>query len=227
MCASTAAKLGTVGWFLALIVGYPALVSRYPGLFPAWLPGWFVFVGGFAGGGFVLKGLDSWRWHRLVSSIGLEPTWDSVLTVVTPVGGYTGEFEGRQVTLRHSSNQTSTFSWTTVTTPHEGRSGGVIRVRRTGLGGIPDSELPPAVGLEGEALTGQFDVYADDPALAREILRGRVGTLLVDAAAVDELEVSEDTVVSRQRGQPFDADVLRTQMAVAAAVADAVEATSE
>jgi hypothetical protein len=80
MCASRPAKLGAVGWFLALVAGFPYLLRRYPGLVPEWLPYWAVLAvvaAGFVGGGFLLKGLDLWRWHRLATSMGLERMSDA------------------------------------------------------------------------------------------------------------------------------------------------------
>ena len=179
MCASTAAKVGAVAWFLALVVGFPLLVNRHPGAFPEWLPSWFflaVVAAGFAGGGLLLKGLDLWRWHRLATSMGLERMGDAAAEEgFNPLEAYHGTFEGRQVTLDHVGNQSSEASdWTRVAAAHDGDPGGRLVVRERGLGGVPDSEFPPAVEVRDDALSDRFHVYCADAALAREVLAGPV-----------------------------------------------------
>ena len=228
MCASTAAKVGAVGWFLALVVGFPLLVRRYPGALPEWLPSWFVLAvvaAGFAGGGFLLKGLDLWRWHRLATSMGLERMGDAAAEEgFNPLEAYHGTFEGRQVTLDHVGNQSSEASdWTRVAAAHDGR----LVVRERGLGGVPESEFPPAVEVRDDALSDRSHVYCADAALAREVLAGPVRELLVGANAVDQVTVTGGRVESKQRLQPFDAAVLRTHMRVATRVADAVETATD
>lgn len=232
MCASTTAKVAAVGWFLALVVGFPYAVNRYPGLVPAWLPSWFfpaVMVVGFVGGGFILKGLDLWRWHRLATSMGLERLGNAAAEEgFNPLEAYRGEFEGRQVTLDHVGNQSSEASdWTRVTAPHDGAVGGRLVVRERGLGGVPESELPPAVALPDDELTERFDIYSEDAPFARAVLSGHVGDRLLDAEPVDEVAVGDGTVTSKQRLQPFDAAVIRIHMRVATAVADAVETATD
>jgi hypothetical protein len=133
-----------VGWFLALVVGFPLLVNRHPGAFPEWLPSWFflaVVAIGFVGGGLLLKGLDLWRWHRLATSMGLERMGDAAAEEgFNPLEAYRGTFEGRQVTLDHVGNQSSEASdWTRVTAPHDGDPGGRLVVRERGLGGVSPS----------------------------------------------------------------------------------------
>jgi len=232
MCASTAAKVGAVVWFLALVVGFPLLVRRYPGALPEWLPSWFflaVVAAGFAGGGFLLKGLDLWRWHRLATSMGLERMGDAAAEEgFNSLEAYRGTFEGRQVTLDHVGNQSSEASdWTRVAAAHDGDPGGRLVVRERGLGGVPDSEFPPAVEIRDDALSDRFHVYCGDAALAREVLAGPVRKLLVGADAVDQVTVTGGRVESKQRLQPFDAAVVRTHMRVATRVADAVETATD
>ena len=232
MCASTAAKVGEGGWFLALVVGFPLLVRRYPGALPEWLPSWFflaVIAVGFVGGGLLLKGLDLWRWHRLATSMGLERMGDAAAEEgFNPLEAYRGTFEGRQVTLDHVGNQSSEASdWTRVTAPHDGDPGGRLVVRERGLGGVPESEFPPVVEVRNDALSDRFHVYCADAALAREVLADPVRELLVGADAVDQVIVTGGQVESKQRLQPFDAAVLRTHMRVATRVADAVETATD
>ena len=232
MCASTAAKVGAVGWFLALVVGFPLLVNRHPGAFPEWLPSWFflaVVAVGFVGGGLLLKGLDLWWWHRLATSMGLERMGDAAAEEgFNPLEAYRGTFEGWQVTLDHVGNQSSEASdWTRVTAPHDGDPGGRLVVRERGLGGVPESEFPPPVEVRDDALSDRFHVYCADAALAREVLADPVRELLVGADAVDQVIVTGGQVESKQRLQPFDAAVLRTHMRVATRVTDAVETATD
>ena len=140
---------------------------------------------------------------------------------------YRGEFESRQVTLDRVGTQENVASdWTRVAARHDGDPGGPLVVRERGLGGVPESEFPPSVDVRNGALTDRFNVYCEDAGFARDVLAGHVRELLVDADEVDEVKVDDDTVVSRQRLQTFDADVVREHMRVAAGVADAVEAAS-
>ena len=232
MCASTTAKVAAVGWFLALFVGVPYVGSRYPGLLPAWLPSWFfmaVIAVGFVAGGFLLKRLDLWRWHRLATSMGLQRMDGNTAADAgfNSMEAYRGEFESRQVTLDHVGTQENVASdWTRVAARHDGDPGGPLVVRERGLGGVPESEFPPSVDVRNGALTDRFNVYCEDAGFARDVLAGHVRELLVDADEVDEVKVDDDTVVSRQRLQTFDADVIREHMRVAAGVADAVETAS-
>lgn len=231
MCASTTAKVGALGWFLTLFVGVPYLTRTYPWLVPEWVPSWVVLAVmaiGFVGGGFLLKGLDLWRWHRLAGSFGLERIGSAAADEgYNPVEAYRGEFEGRQVTLDHTGDQESTASnWTRVVARHDGDPGAELVVRDRGLGGVLESESPSSVDIQDEAFSDRFDVDCEDDAFARDVLAGHVRDLLVDAGPVDELRVTEDTVVSEQRLQPFDADVIRTHMRVATGVAEAVETAS-
>jgi len=232
MCASTTAKLGALAWFLTLVVAVPYATNRYPGLLPEWVPSWVVLAlmaVGFVGGGFLLKGLDLWRWHRLAGSLGLQRMGGTAAADegFSPMEAHRGEFESRQVTLDHIGTQSSEASdWTRVTAAHDGAPAASLVVRERGLGGVPESEFPPSVDVQDGALTDRFQVYCEDSTFARDVLAGHVRELLVDAEAVDEVKVTDDTVVSRQRLQPFDADVIRTHMRVATGVADAVETAS-
>lgn len=229
MCASTTAKVAAVGWFLTLVVGVPYLTNSYPGLVPEWVPSWVVLAAvgaGFVGGGFLLKGLDLWRWHRLATSMGLKRMDGNTAADegFSPLEAYRGEFEGRQVTLDHVGNQSSEApDWTRVAARHEGAFDAPLVVRERGLGGVPESEFPPAVEVRDSALSDRFHVYCAAPDVARDVLSGHVRELLVDADAVDQVTVTDDRVVSKQKLQPFDADVIRSHMRVATDVADAVE----
>lgn len=186
-----------------------------------------VIAVGFVGGGFLLKGLDLWRWHRLAGSLGLRRMGNAAEEGFNALEAYRGEFEGRVVTLDHIGDQSSEASdWTRVAARHEGDPGGPLVVRERGLGGVPESEFPPSVDVQDEALTDRFNVYCEDAGFARDVLAGHVRNLLVDAEAVDQVTVTDDTVVSKQRLQPFDADVIRPHMRVATGVADAVETAS-
>jgi hypothetical protein len=229
MCASTTAKVGAVGWFLALVVGFPYLLRRYPRLITEGLPSWVVLAVmgiGFVGAGFILKGLDLWRWHRLATSMGLE-RMGGAEEGFNPMAAYRGEFEGQQVTLDHIGNQSAEASnWTRVTAFHDADPEARVVIRERGLGGTPAEEFPPSVDVADAELTDRFHVYAPDAALAREVLRGAVRETLVGAEAVDQVRVAEGRVVSKQRLQSFDREVLRTHMRVAVTVADAVESAS-
>ena len=99
-------------------------------------------------------------------------------------------------------------------------------IRERGLGGTPAEEFPPSVDVADAELTDRFHVYAPDAALAREVLRGAVRGTLVGAEVVDQVRVAEGRVVSKQRLQSFDREVLRTHMRVAVTVADAVDSAS-
>jgi hypothetical protein len=189
MCASTTAKVAAVGWFLTLVVAFPYVANRYPGLFPEWLPSWAflaIVAVGFVGGSFLLEGLDLWRWHRLATSMGLKRMGSAAADKgFNPMEAYRGEFEGRQVTLDHIGNQSNVASsWTRVAARHDGDADATVVVRERGFGGVPDSEFPPSVDVHDDALTDRFHVYCEDAGFAHAVLAGHVRELLVDADSV-------------------------------------------
>lgn len=176
----------------------------------------------------LLVGLDLWRWHRLATSMGLQRMGSAAADEgFNPMGAYRGEFEGRQVTLDHIGNQEDVGSnWTRVAAHHDGDADATLVVRERGLGGMPDSEFPPSVDVPDGALTDRFHVYCEDAGFARALLTGHVRELLADAETVDEVNVTDDTAVSKQKLQPFDPEVIREHMRVATSVAEAVESAS-
>jgi len=146
---------------------------------------------GFVGAGFILKGLDLWRWHRLATSMGLERMGGAAVEGSNPMETYRGEFEGQQVTLDDIGNQSAEASnWTRVTAFHDADPEARVVIRERGLGGTPAEEFPPSVDVADAELTDRFHVYTPDAALAREVLRGAVRETLVGAEAVDQVQVA-------------------------------------
>lgn len=231
MCASRTGKVAVVGLFLSVFVGVPYVVDSYPWLVPEWLPSWAflaVLAASLPVGGLLVKALDLWRWHLVATSLGLQRVGsDAAADGSDPITAYRGEFEGRHVTLDHTGTQAdAASSWTRVEAAHGTDVAARVVVHERGVGGVPESALPPELDIGDGALADRFHVYCENAESARGIFTGHVRELLVETDDVDQLEVNDDTVVSKRQLQTFDADVIRRHMRVATTVAEAVESAS-
>lgn len=216
-------RLATVGLFGTLglgALGYNELVTRYTIPEEYEIAYIAVLV---VGSGLFWKGTDMWRFRRTAESLGF--SWEGWETPDEPpqvqlFEAYRDEVNGRTVTVgckgRGSSTRESTVAITsTGDTP-------TLRVRRSGLGGVPEDSLPPRVPLSSSTLS-EYDVYCSDPEFARAVLTGDVQPDIAGIERLDEIRITEGKAKSVARTRILDAGHLQQHADLVCELAEAAD----